>query len=480
VIAALLDHLWQSTLFAAAIAMLALLVRRQAARLRFALWLAASLKFLIPFSALVSLGRWLLPPLLVPAQVLATFEPAALPFSAGPISIQAAPTLMTGELLLALWTGGMVFALARASWHLYELHLLVRDAIDLDIAAPVPVKSAASFLEPGLIGIFKPVILLPQGLAHNLTHEELDAVLAHELSHLARRDNLTAALHMLVEAIFWFHPLVWWISRRLVEERERACDENVLACGNPPLVYAQSILKVCRYYVQTPLACASGMSGPDLNIRLTAIMQGGAGDELPPATGLLLAAAGAATLMLPIAAGMLGSLPVTPIAARMERALNMALPLSRAIPTIVAPVPHPTAHRHPIVHTAKAAATPIASASVESAPRPVAAQGAVIVSVIDPTLPALPPTETQADETICRRPQALPGSRLPGPAICKLQSEWAALKTQGLDVAPDGSVFKLGDYEKTRSLATPPFCTMSNPGGSPGTSNVFTYNPGCR
>ena len=52
-----------------------------------------------------------------------------------------------------------------------------------------------------------------------------------------RRDNLAAAIHMVVEAIFWFHPLVWWIGARLVEERERACDEEVLRLGNEPTVY---------------------------------------------------------------------------------------------------------------------------------------------------------------------------------------------------------------------------------------------------
>ena len=194
-IAALLDHLWQSTLFAVCVAALAMLVRRQAARLRFALWLTASLKFLLPFSALVSLGRWLLPPVLVPGPVLAALEPAALPFSAGPMIIKAAPALMTGELLLALWATGILVVLGRVLWHMREMQLLLREACDLDIAAPVPVKSAASFLEPGLIGIFNPVILLPEGLVRNLTREELDAVLAHELSHLDRRDNLTAALH---------------------------------------------------------------------------------------------------------------------------------------------------------------------------------------------------------------------------------------------------------------------------------------------
>jgi len=56
----------------------------------------------------------------------------------------------------------------------------------------------------------------------------------HEVQHVRRRDNLAAAMHLVVEAIFWFHPLVWWLGARLVEERERACDEEVLRLGNQP------------------------------------------------------------------------------------------------------------------------------------------------------------------------------------------------------------------------------------------------------
>ena len=57
---------------------------------------------------------------------------------------------------------------------------------------------------------------------------QLEAVIAHELCHVRHRDNLIAAIHMFVETVFWFHPLVWWIGKRMVEERERACDEEVL------------------------------------------------------------------------------------------------------------------------------------------------------------------------------------------------------------------------------------------------------------
>lgn len=57
-------------------------------------------------------------------------------------------------------------------------------------------------------------------------------------------DNLAAALHMLVQALFWFHPLVWWLGSRLVDERERACDEEVIRLGSEPQAYAERILRI--------------------------------------------------------------------------------------------------------------------------------------------------------------------------------------------------------------------------------------------
>ena len=128
--------------------------------------------------------------------------------------------------------------------------------------------ASASLLEPGLVGIVKPVVLLPQGLMARLSHAERDSILAHEFSHLRRRDNVTAAFHMVVETLFWFYPPVWLIGARLVAERERACDENVLAAGHDPEVYAGGILKVCKFCVQSPLACAPGVSGADLKRRV--------------------------------------------------------------------------------------------------------------------------------------------------------------------------------------------------------------------
>src|SRR6195952_5108317 len=56
---------------------------------------------------------------------------------------------------------------------------------------------------------------------------------------------------MFVEALFWFHPLVWWIGKRMVEERERACDEEVLRMLGEPQPYAEGILNVCKLYTES-------------------------------------------------------------------------------------------------------------------------------------------------------------------------------------------------------------------------------------
>ena len=121
--------------------------------------------------------------------------------------------------------------------------------------------SSNQAIEPGVFGIVRPVLMWPAGIEDRLSDEQIEAILAHELAHVRRRDNLAALIHMLVEAVFWFHPLVWWIGARLVDERERACDEDVVRLGTAPDVYAESILKTCQFYVESPLVCVAGVTG---------------------------------------------------------------------------------------------------------------------------------------------------------------------------------------------------------------------------
>jgi bla regulator protein blaR1 len=114
----------------------------------------------------------------------------------------------------------------------------------------VSIAISETIHEPGVFRILRPVLVWPAGFSERLTDAELEAIVAHELCHLRRRNNLFAALHMLIEAIFWFHPLVWWLETRLVNERELACDETVISIGHAPQTYAESILKACEFCIE--------------------------------------------------------------------------------------------------------------------------------------------------------------------------------------------------------------------------------------
>ena len=147
-------------------------------------------------------------------------------------------------------------------------------------------------MEPGVFGIFRPVLVWPAQLSAQLDNRHIEAIdIAHELAHVRRRDNLTALLHMLTEAVFWFHPLVWWMERQMVKEREQACDEAVVAMGGGAETYAESLLKTCWFCIESPLPCVSGVTGADLKRRVADIIAGRALVRMTWPKKLLLAAA---------------------------------------------------------------------------------------------------------------------------------------------------------------------------------------------
>jgi bla regulator protein BlaR1 len=312
-------HLWQSTLFAGLVWMAALALRHNGPRVRYWLWIAASLKFLVPFSWLVTLGaqfEWRTGP--ASAQPAAAFviDQVLAPSVVAPsIALDVTrSSAMVSWVVGAVWLAGvatvcvwwwrqwmLVRALRRCAVHL---------PIDSGALCGLAVMSSPMSMEPGVVGIWQPVLLVPAGLLDQLTTAQRDALFAHERSHVRHRDNLTAALHMAVEAVFWFHPLVWWIERRLIDERERACDEDVLRAGSQPSDYAEGILAVCRLSVRAPLACVGGVTGSDLRQRIESILQASLGRPMGAGRRLALAVTASATIGLPIAAGVVNAVPV--------------------------------------------------------------------------------------------------------------------------------------------------------------------------
>src|SRR5271168_2402357 len=163
----ILNHLWQSTLFAAAVFLACVALRRNSPRLRYWLWFAASMKFAVPFSLLVSTGaRVQLPPdtlslhAVTVQQISTTFAPVSLfPATATPHALFRWPLALT-----AVWAAGALLLLFRWFGRWRTIHLVALRATPLLLPYPVSILESSAAMEPGIFGIFRPALLLPEGI----------------------------------------------------------------------------------------------------------------------------------------------------------------------------------------------------------------------------------------------------------------------------------------------------------------------------
>ena len=331
-------HLWQSTMIVAAVAVLAVSLKRRGARGRHLLWAIASLKFLVPFSLLAGLGSALgrsLVPLPNEPLAAARWLDRSRPFftlDAGASSdaswLSVLPTVQP-SMVLAVWLAGSIaFVLWRwRQWRFTRIEILRavplesgRELNALAFAAratrcdqPVALRVTDANTEPVVLGLRRATILWPEGLSDRLTDDELAAIFAHELCHVRRRDNLFGLLHIAVEIVFWFYPVVWWLSERLVRERERACDEEVVHMGTDKQSYAAGILKVCGFCLRAPVAFASGIGRSHLAQRIEQILSEPVARAHAPA--IALTAIAALMIGAPVAIGVVDAHRATTAAA---------------------------------------------------------------------------------------------------------------------------------------------------------------------
>ncbi len=303
------NHLWQSSCFALLAALLAFALRTGPAKARYWVWLSASLKFLLPLALLMSVGSRIPSPTaaVMPAapailQIAEPFTPATYLPTPSKTKTDWTPTSIG-----IVWALGFIAigSVRFRSW--LRIQSALRAARPIELPIPIPVVVADHVTEPGVVGFFRPVLVLPPRLLDHLNERQLNALLTHEMCHVRRRDNLFSAIHMLVETIFWFNPLVWWIGAHLVEERERACDEEVLQLGCEPADYVEGILQVCRLYRESPLQCVSGVSGADVKKRIRSILSGSIARDWSLGRKAALAGVAVAVVAAPLIIGMLNA-----------------------------------------------------------------------------------------------------------------------------------------------------------------------------
>lgn len=264
---------WGTVIFLFAAVLLR--VTRQNARTRFAVWFSALLAIgLVPWLA----GEWQ-PYKFIPAS-----------------NASHAAIMLPGQWALYLTAIWMVIAawyavgITRAVW---RLHVLRRNCVALDSSTLSPMLqetlsrhgaargvvlcTSDDIRVPTALGLRKPAIVLPPWVMRELSTVEVNQVLLHELAHLRRADDWTNLLQQAIKALFFFHPAVWWIEKKIALEREMACDDLVIAETASPRTYAECLARLAeRSFLERSLALAHAALGKirHTSLRVAEILNG--------------------------------------------------------------------------------------------------------------------------------------------------------------------------------------------------------------
>lgn len=148
----------------------------------------------------------------------------------------------------------------------------------LGIARAVAVRLSDQVVTPCAARLLRPVVWIPLSLLARAPAEQIEALLAHELAHIARRDWLWNGVQCLVETVLFFHPAVWWLGRRIRQEREHACDDLAVAACGDAIVLAEALAALeCERHSAPRILLSS--DGGSLMQRITRLLSG------PPARG---------------------------------------------------------------------------------------------------------------------------------------------------------------------------------------------------
>ncbi|GAB3541563.1 hypothetical protein GCM10027443_41030 [Pontibacter brevis] len=284
----LLHSLWQGAFIALLLALLLVLLHRQSARVRYAVSggalmaqsLLASGTFLYYYNQPLEAGLSNTASLRHVAAVSAS-EPAVVavqssfwiePFAVAQLYFeQHMPLLVTlwllGLMVMAIrFIGGVAYTQRLCHYRTMPLGAAWQQRMG-SICEAMGVKRTVRLMEsamvqvPVAIGVVKPVILMPLGAVSGLTQAQVEAILAHELAHILRKDYLVNLLQSVVDMLFFYHPAIWWMSGVVRAERENCCDDMAVAFCGDTLTYARALAEVEAMRLPAAPAMATAFSG---------------------------------------------------------------------------------------------------------------------------------------------------------------------------------------------------------------------------
>lgn len=283
----LLHFCWQAALIAFAYAAIDSALHNAGSRTRYGLAVAALLAMVV--AAAATLIHEIGAIQIAAPDISAIGAPDGMPVSTTGRALLPAMTDSPGigallPWLDLLWLAGVICLSVRAfgGYHVLgrfvratdpdvpeQLAVLVRGLCDrLGISRPVMLRLSRQTCGPFVVGVMRAVIVVPVSALTMLSPAQLEAVLAHELAHVRRGDFLWNILQTIVETLFFFHPAVWWVGRRLRTERELCCDDMALAACGDPLTYASALVALERARVPS-LRLAQAIDGhrPGVGLR---------------------------------------------------------------------------------------------------------------------------------------------------------------------------------------------------------------------
>ena len=314
----LVHSLWQGAAAAAMLAVALRLSRAASPAVRYAISCGALAAFVVAVAATFAGAGPVAQPRpdrevpvidVVRPSVVATV--GSMPLPAGP------PPLPTSAVDPMQWAGvaWLFGASAVAVWHLAGWVWLRRqvrgvgrpdlEPVLAEVAASLGIRRIVRLVEtagltvPAVVGVIRPVILIPLGLAADLAPDQVEAILAHELAHVRRHDYLVNLLQVVVESLLFYHPAAWWMSAQIRREREHCCDD-VAAGRSTPRRYVSALmaLEQRRSPVNSVLVAATGGTLLD---RARRLLGRGSPVRPRPARSALAAAVALACVVVPVA-----------------------------------------------------------------------------------------------------------------------------------------------------------------------------------
>ncbi|MDM8007624.1 MAG: M56 family metallopeptidase [Phycisphaerae bacterium] len=198
-------------------------------------------------------------------------------------------SLMLARLLVALCGGQRLRRRSEPVDDSAILAAFARQARALGLRFTPAIAFCRDVAVPTVVGVLRPMILLPLSAASGLTTEQIEVLLAHELAHIRRYDYLVNILQRLIEAVLFFHPAVWFVSRRIRIEREHCCDDLVLAVGGQRFAYAESLVRMAElstggqsppYMAAAAVALGAADRPSQLRLRILRLVSGSTGEPV--------------------------------------------------------------------------------------------------------------------------------------------------------------------------------------------------------